>query len=364
MTLNRLALHLVERGIELTVIHPKARNTFHWARHGEWKTVQVKGLPIPGYPEAQVGMPSGRLCSRLWRQSPPDLVHVATEGVLGWSAAETARKLKIPLITSFHTNFHEYAKHYHAAWMKPLVLRYLKSLHGRARITLVPDFDLISALEQFGFSGCQYWARGVDTRLFHPKKRSFRLRNSWGASPETPVFLHVSRVAAEKNIPFILDGFRAFCDRSGQEAGRMVVVGDGPARKRLERAYPEVHFSGMKFNEELAACYASADLFVFGSRTETFGNVVLEAMASGCPVLSFDYAAGRQMIRDGESGVLVPLDSPGEFIRKWLEHGADLLGLRTMGKAARVRAEQEPWEGIIDGYLEVVSDVLGKAGTG
>jgi len=360
MTLNRLAQQLCQRGIDLQLVHPKPRANYDWGLKGDWKSVHVYGFPIPGYPEAQIGMPSAGKLKQLWREQRPDVVHVATEGLLGRSAVQAATALEIPLVTSFDTNFHEYTRHYHVAWMKSLVIRYLRGIHGKARVNLVPDPDLIDELHRLGFRGGVYFGRGVDTKLFHPDRRSHELRAAWNAGEETTVFLHVSRVAAEKNMPLVLDSYRKYC-REHDAGAKCVVVGDGPERASLERRYPEVIFAGMKFDQELATYYASADLFCFASETETFGNVITEAMASGCAVLAYDYAAGRQHIISGQNGVTVVFGQSEAFQQAMLELGKDRPRCHRLGKAARVTAEGIPWDQVIQEYLEVVNRVASSS---
>jgi len=359
MTLNRLSNHLCQRGIELQLVHPKPRATYDWGLKGNWESIHVYGFPIPGYPEAQIGMPSYGKLKRQWKAWQPDVVHVATEGLLGWSAVQAATALGIPLVTSFHTNFHEYTQHYHVPWMKSLVIRYLRGIHGKAKVNLVPDPDLIEELHRLGFRGGEYFGRGVDTELFHPNRRSSGLRNSWGAEESTRVFLHVSRVAAEKSMPLVLDTYQKFRDEIDGSA-KCVVVGDGPERKSLEKRYPDVIFTGMKFDKELAQYYASADLFCFASETETFGNVITEAMASGCPVVTYDYAAGRQHVVSGQNGITVPLGQADDFRQAMLELGNNRALCRSLGAAARSTAEGIPWERVINDYLGAVQKVAGK----
>ncbi len=357
MTLNRLSRQLVDRGVTLQVIHPRTRSAYQWGLKGNWETMTVAGLPIPGYPEAQVGLPRRSALRQAWQQFNPQVVHVATEGVLGRTASGLAREMDIRLITSFHTNFHEYARHYHVPWMKKIVLAYLRGLHSRAEATLVPDPDLIRDLSGMGFKKCEYFGRGVDGDLFHPARRSVALRESWGATPNDPVVLHVSRVAAEKNMRLVLDRFVEL-KNNGQPRLQCVVVGDGPERKSLERRYPEARFVGMKFDVELAEHYASADLFAFASETETFGNVVLEAMASGCTVLTYDYAAGRQLIDSGRNGVLARFGDKEDFRTQMSVRLADLPGCREMGQRARQRALEFPWARVVDQYVTTLKRVM------
>ncbi|MEM6820554.1 MAG: glycosyltransferase family 1 protein [Verrucomicrobiota bacterium] len=358
MTLNRLSKQLVDRDIDLQVIHPKSRAKHEWGLNGGWETVEVFGFPIPGYPEAQVGMPSRRRLRLLWKEKRPDLVHVATEGALGWTAGKAARDLDIPLITSFHTNFHEYTKHYHIGWLKRFVCSYLRSFHSMARANLVPDPDLITELLDLGFKNCRYFGRGVDTTLFSPQRRDPKLREEWGADEDTLVCIIVSRVAAEKNIRLVLESFRELKKKRGST--KMVVVGDGPERKSLEKAYPEVIFTGMKFDEELGRHYASADLFAFASETETFGNVILEAMASGLAVIAYDYAAGKQYVENQIDGILIKFGDRAEFTTGLLELAGNLDMIKTLQVNAREKAKTIPWNEVVDSYLETIKVVLAK----
>jgi len=316
MTLNRLSANLVDRGIDLQVVHPTPRARYEWGQAVSWDAVNVFGFPIPGYPEAQVGLPSWLKLAQIWRQQRPDVVHVATEGILGLTAALTARAMKIPLVTSFHTNFHEYAKHYRASLIKPLVIQYLKTIHRLAEINLVPDPDLIVDLKGHGFRDCRYFGRGVDTDLFSPEKRSDDLRRQWGVGTDGLVILHVSRVAAEKNIQLVLDNIMTLRESGKQPGLTGVIVGDGPERKRLEKKYPELVFAGMRFDEDLATHYASGDLFCFASETETFGNVILRPwppvvlfLVTTMPLASNTFAP-RSMGNSFPSGMLRPFPPP------------------------------------------------------
>jgi glycosyltransferase involved in cell wall biosynthesis len=189
-----------------------------------------------------------------WQQSRPQLVHVATPGPLGWAAARAARNLGLTLTADFRTNFHQYSRYYGMGWLEPVVGAYLRTLHNAADRSFVPTRGLKSRLAQDGFRNLEVVGRGVDTQLFNPGRRSDALRTEWGADAESPVLLYVGRLAAEKNVKLALTAFETV--RQCQPQARMVVVGDGPQRDRLRKAYPGVIFAGVKHGEELARHYA------------------------------------------------------------------------------------------------------------
>jgi glycosyltransferase involved in cell wall biosynthesis len=219
-----------------------------------------------------------------------------------------ARALGIPVSSSFHTNFHTYAADYGIAVLRPIAVSWLRWVHNRTLCTFAPTDELCNELSQLGFANLRLLSRGVDTTLFSPSQRSAELRARWGAGPDDPVVVHPGRMAAEKNYPLPFRIYEAM--RTANPRCRFVLVGDGPLREALQRRHPEFRFVGFVPREELARHYASADIYVHASLTETFGNVVTEALASGLAVTGFDYAAARQFIRQGVSGLTVPRSAP------------------------------------------------------
>ncbi len=283
----------------------------------------------------------GRLSAH-WRSMRPDLVHVVTEGPLGWAAISAADALGIPLTSDFHTNFHAYSAHYGFGWMQGAVAGYLRRLHNRTECTLVPTEQLKSELDHLGIERLRVAGRGVDAALFNPARRSAGLRREWGCSGDELVVVSVGRVAPEKGLELFASAARSM--QRIDPRIRVVVVGDGPRRDGLQRRNPEFRFTGARAGEDLAAHYASADVFLFPSITETFGNVVLEAMASGLAVVAYDDAAARQHIVHAESGLLAPRGDA-----QLLTHLAELLArdpaLRhALGREARRVAKAIPWE--------------------
>ena len=192
----------------------------------------------------------------------------------------------------FHGNFHTYSQHYGLGWLEKPIMAYLRKFHNRTLLSMVPSEGQREQLAAGGFHNLRVVARGVDTQLFTPYRRSELLRRQWGVTPATPVVLHVGRLAAEKNLPALAAAFITISKR--QPRARMVLVGEGPEERMLRSRLPEAIFAGTRRGEELASHYASADLFLFPSLTETFGNVTLEAIASGLPLVAYDYAAAGQ----------------------------------------------------------------------
>src|SRR5262249_3999508 len=219
-----------------------------------------------------------------WSANRPDVIYIATEGPLGWAALQTARELGIAVFSGFHTSFDRYSRYYHLGWLRRWVARYLSSFHNRTQGTLVASPDLRDRLCGMGMKNVSILGRGVDSGLFNPARRSASLRRIWQASDDDVVALYVGRIAAEKNLNLAIEAYRAM--RRVANGTKFIVVGDGPLRAALQEKHSDIIFYGVHQGEELARCYASADVFLFPSETETFGNVTLEAMASGLVVVA------------------------------------------------------------------------------
>ena len=356
LTLARVVegLHALQHDIQL--VRPRQAEGDYARRVERLDEVLMRGVPIPRYPEMKMGMPAAKALGQLWSRQRPDLVYIATEGPLGWSALKIANKLKLPVCSDFRTNFHAYSKHYGIGWLYRPIMGYLRKFHNRTAFTMVPSESLRQQLRGSGFERLVLVTRGVDTELFSPARRSEPLRQSWGVSADTPVALFVGRLAAEKNLGALANAYHAM--RRQRPDTRLVVVGEGPAAQQLASAVPDAIFAGTRRGEELGAYYASCDLFVFPSMTETFGNVTLEAMASGLAVLAYDHASAGQMIRSGENGLLAPLADEEEFVRLAQQLVTDPAHARKMGLAARQSAGEAGWERIVAQVEEVLFATL------
>ncbi|WP_110677919.1 glycosyltransferase family 1 protein [Salinicola sp. RZ23] len=346
-TLRHLANHLVAKGVTLQVIRPQPVG-------GERdqlaeRDVHVRGMSLPIYADVHIGLPCRRRLLKLWRQERPDALYIATEGPLGWSALNAARDLQIPVVSGFHTNFDQYAGNYHLGWSIPIARRGLRYFHNRCEATLVPTQAQRQHLECQGYQRVSVLARGVDAQRYAPGKRSAELRRQWGVGPHQPVALYVGRLASEKNIELLADSMAAM--QRSNPALAQVLVGDGPARKTLARRLPEAIFTGFQTGEALAAHYASADLFVFPSLSETFGNVVPEAMASGLAVVAFEHAAAQELITDGVDGRLIAPDDRHGFIQAASELSGQPALYAQLGRQARQRAAALSWSNIGDRFL-------------
>jgi len=359
MTFGVIARELGRRGHRVTVYRPWRPDLPDNTSHPEFSEVPLPGLPIPGYRLLRLGLPARLRLMRLWRSSPPDLVHVATEGPLGASAVTAARKLGLPVTSSFHTNFHTYTRHYGLAPLRRLTLAWLRHVHNRTLRTFAPTEELCRELADFGFDRLGVLSRGVDTHQFSPALRSKNLRAGWGAVNGDVVLLHVGRMAAEKDYPLVFSAYAAM--RAVNPRLRFVLVGDGPLRPALQAAHPECIFTGFISRNALAHHYASADVYVHASLSETFGNVLTEAMASGLAVTGFDYAAARQFVRHGENGLAVPCDKPEAFVAAATELARNEILRSRLRTAATATFTGHSWENVIVRFETDLTSVIASA---
>jgi glycosyltransferase involved in cell wall biosynthesis len=355
-TLARLAGHLSERGHAVALITPAdtrsdasdAFSTLH---------MRLPGIRLPFYPELRLVRPLNASESSRLRAFAPHIVHVATEFTLGWSGVQWAQQHDVPLVSSFHTDFAAYLTAYGGPGLEAVAWRFLRGFHARARVTFCPSQSTLQQLRTHGFAGdLRIWTRGVDADRFNPEHASHALRRQL-ASDARPLILCVSRVAPEKRLELLLAAHQQL--RADFPAAALVVVGSGPALPRLrEQAGPGVHFAGSLAGAELAAAYASADLFAFPSDTETFGNVVLEAAASGLPLIAADRGGVTDTVIHGWTGLCFSAgnaNSLADCMRRLLQ---DEQLRRTLARNARAHALTRRWDHILDGVSETYREVV------
>ncbi len=333
LTVHGLVARMAADGHELMLVRPRQPGVSALPLPQPIDELLVAGACLPKYPGLRFGFPAGALLHRRFSAWRPDAVYVATEGPLGWSAVRGARRLGIPVATGFLTRFDAYAGAYGFRLLEPLVRHWLRRLHNASGATVVPTEELREWLERRGFRRVRVVARAVDTALFDPARRDQKLRTRWGVPEDGLAVIYVGRIATEKNLELAIDAFHKIQTRC--PAARFVWVGAGPEADRLRREHPDLHFAGLRLGEDLGAHFASADMFLFPSLTETFGNVTLEAMASGVPTVAFDYGAAREHLRDGEHGRLIPFGDARGFIDAAAALAVDAPARREMGVAAR-----------------------------
>ncbi len=288
------------RGHEVLMIAPR----YVTASDDETGVVRRGAVPCPGYGAVRLSSPFGGDVRRALEGFLPDVVHLVTEGPVGLIARRWTRAAGVPFVSSFHTDFPRYAERYLGRWAVGPTRRYLRWFHGPAALTQTPSEATRDELVGLGLSRAVCWGRGVETDRFTPTRRDPARREALGIGETTPVVLHVSRLAVEKDVATLVGAYQRAHALLGDRA-RFVVAGDGPKAAWVRAELPFAHHEGFLPREVLADLYADADLFVFPSPTETCGLVVLEAMASGLPVVAANAGGVTEQLREGINGHLV-----------------------------------------------------------
>lgn len=355
LTVHTLATGLQRMGVTTSLIRPRQPAETAATSDTGMTQLLVPGARLPRYHELRFGWPTVGRIREFWQRQRPDAIYVATEGPLGWAALRAARTLGIPAATGFHTRFDDYFGHYGMKLLTPLVFRWLRRFHNSAQATIVPTRELQEFLTGNGFHNVIRVSRAVDTGRFDPRHRDPSLRAQWGADPGDPVLINVGRLAPEKNLDLAVRAWRAAA--AAVPGTRLVIVGDGPERERLQRELPEAVFPGKLLGDDLARHYASADVFVFPSLSETFGNVTLEAMASGLAIVAFNYGAAREQITAPTLGSAIAVDDPEGFVAATVDHVRDITGRRCVGMAARAAMEQQFDGDLSERFASVLHDL-------
>jgi glycosyltransferase involved in cell wall biosynthesis len=347
--LGLLVDHAGRAGHEVALVTPRLEQEAAGTRFHR----QLPGPRFPLYPELRACTP--RLSAAVREEVDrfrPEIVHAATEAGAGLAGRAWARRRGVPLVTSFNTLFPEYLRDYRLGFLEGSLWRYLRWFHGGAALTVTPSEWMRGELARRGFhSRTALWARGVDSTLFHPSKRSWLLRRA--LAPEAEVILmYVGRIAREKKVDLLTEAFPQIQERTPRRVA-LVMVGDGPARAELEsRRVPGVHFAGYKHGEELAIHYASADLFVFASDTETFGQVVTEAQASGLPAVVPDRGGVTDTVTPCLTGYRFEPGDATSLARAAAKLVDDPTKRMQMGARARAAAEGRSWQRVFGGLFD------------
>lgn len=356
LTLACVVEGLQRRNHAVELIRPRQDRHEAAGQANGFHEVLMRGMPIPRYPNLRLGLPAKGALVQRWSRHRPDIVHIATEGPLGWSALQAARQLKLPVSSDFRTNFHAYSKHYGLGWLHKPIMAYLRKFHNHTQCTMVPTEALRRELERDGFRNVTVVSRGVDTVRFSPQQRSQALRDRWGAEAGDLVVVCIGRLAPEKNLSTLSAAWREI--RQLNPRAKLVFVGEGPLRVALQTEHPEAIFAGQRSGSDLAAHYASADLLLFPSLTETFGNVTTEALASGLAVVAFDHAAAAQLIHDNDNGALAPYADGATFVRAAVALAGDPAQRQRMGAAARLSVASLSWNAIVARFEATLCRVI------
>ncbi|SDX25318.1 glycosyltransferase family 4 protein [Marinobacter mobilis] len=356
-TLRHLCQGLLKQGHRISVVRPRQRHesTGNVTSAGQALFTDehlVAGTPLPGYPDLRFGLTRSARLTRLWKRTRPDAIYVATQGPLGVAAVSAARQLGIPVSSGFHTNFHTYSRYYGAGFLEKLLCGYGRWFHNRTAITLVPTRKMQTVVNAMGVHPTGLWSRGVDCNRFNPHKRDDALRASWNVEANDRVVLYVGRLASEKNLQMAATCFERI--RNLHPRTRFVLVGDGPLRKRMAERHPDYIFCGMQRGEDLARHYASGDIFLFPSKTDTFGNVVTEAMASGLAVVAYDDAAASEHISHEGNGMKADLTDDDGFIDAALKLVDQPTLLNRIRAQARLDALDLNWHVQIEQFEQLV----------
>lgn len=350
--LKMLTAHLQETGHQVKVMVPSGGDK---TSHPPVEIIEIDSVPLPFYPELRASLPVKAIHNTISSYSP-DVIHLFQPTSLGRFAATVGAKKNIPMVASFHGNIDLYCDYYHLDWLRNALWQSIQKIHNLADITLAPSPSTAQRLRQKGFKNVLLWGRGVDTVSFNPEFRDTSFWRDWNINIKQPVALYVGRIAKEKN----LDIFAEFLKQN--PLVQLVLVGDGPYRARLKeylgRFSQNIHFTGYLKGEMLSCAYASADLFLFPSKTETFGQVVLESMASKLPVVVFQSDGVKDIVVHEKTGYLAESDS------EWLNYASTLINnqeLREqMGKMALKHASIWTWEKSMEQVVNAYNMALDK----
>ncbi len=347
LTLNRMVGFLESQGVEVLVFAPVGKVPA-FAHNGE--VIPVFSIAAPGRGEYRAALGLSRPARDRLLAFKPDILHIATPDLLGHAAQKLGQKMGWPIVASYHTRFETYLKYYGLRGLTPLLTGIVRNFYDACLEIYVPSPSMIDVLRADGVKGeLRLWPRGVDTVRFHPGKRSEAWRAERGVGPDEVVIAFVSRLVKEKRVAEVA-AVLARLKASGV-AHRALFVGDGPERGFLEQHVPGAIFEGYLNGDALAVAYASSDVFLFPSDTETFGNVTLEAMASGLPAVCANATGSRSLVEPGVTGFLAEVGDDGALYDAVAALAIDPALRRRMGRAGRERSLTYSWDAAMGGLL-------------
>lgn len=359
LTLNRLVAFLEKSDTEVLVFAPSVDNP---PVDHAGTLVPVPSIPVPGRREYRIALGLTEFAQQRLIDFQPTLFHVATPDILGFRALKLAKRWNVPVVASYHTHFSSYLKYYGFGAFETGLWKYLTGFYGQCAHVYVPSESMADVLRSHGIdSGLRLWARGVDTSRFSPALRSMEWRRTHGVRDDEVLVCFVGRLVWEK-------GLRVFADviQGMQRRGvphRSMIVGDGPAFDQLVDELSDTIFTGYLKGSALSRAYASSDLFLFPSDTETFGNVTLEAMASGLPSVCADATGSRTLVENGETGLLVPPGDSTAFLDAVHHLVDDAPERRRMGIGALRRSRQYEWDTVLSRMLGFYDEILNPHAT-
>lgn len=355
LTLNRLVDYLERQGVQVLVFAPVGDKPA-FAHKGT--IVEIPSIPLPQRPEYRLALGLPAAARKRLDAFRPDIIHIAVPDLLGHGALRFGKKRNIPVVASYHTRYEAYMQHYWFAPIQRPLAAFLRNFYGACRELYVPSPSMIEQLRAEGLrDNMRLWMRGVDTEAFHPAKRSEAWRLRHDIAPDECVILFVGRLVREKQIALLPDIQERLA--AAGIACRMLIVGDGPDRAALEARLPNAVFAGFLVDDELAAAYASSDIFLFPSDTETFGNVTLEAMASGLPCVCADATGSRSLVEEGATGFLVLSGDVDAYAARLQSLVQDTSSRARMGAAGRARALGFSWDEMMGRMLGYYRAIVG-----
>jgi glycosyltransferase involved in cell wall biosynthesis len=357
LTLNRLVDYLGRNGVEVRVFAPTISSP---PIEHAGQLVPVPSLAVPGRPDYRITFGLPGKARRELDAFAPTIIHIATPDFLGRAALRYAKRNNISAVSSYHTHFSSYLKYYHMEFLEDRLWNYLRDFYGSCKHVYVPSQSMADVLRIHGINdGLLYWPRGVDTDRFHPRHRSMDWRRNLGIADTDVVVGFVSRLVWEKGLHVMVEVARRL--RSCSCGHRFVIVGEGPARSDLEEQIPEAIFTGYLDGDDLATAYASSDVFFFPSETETFGNVTLEAMASGVPAVCADATGSNALVEHGVTGFLAPPTDSASFERDVRNLIEDSTLRSKMSEASRERAKEYAWDAVLERMLNYYLTLSGRS---